>query len=50
MPRAPIDWPGLRAKIVRASRLMHGKTDMIHHDGRDLFDGIPNPVRGHTLP
>jgi anthranilate synthase/aminodeoxychorismate synthase-like glutamine amidotransferase len=40
------------AKIVRAGRLMHGKTDMIHHDNRDLYEGLPNPfqaTRYHSL-
>lgn len=40
------------AKIVRASRLMHGKTDLIHHDGRDLYEGLDNPfvaTRYHSL-
>lgn len=40
------------AKIVRAERLMHGKTDMVHHDGRCLFAGLDNPFRAtryHSL-
>jgi len=38
--------------IVRAKRLMHGKTDNIHHDGKGLFLGLPNPfvaTRYHSL-
>jgi anthranilate synthase component 2 len=38
--------------IVRAERLMHGKTDMIHHDGTGLFVGLQNPfqaTRYHSL-
>ena len=40
------------AQIVRAERLMHGKTDMIHHDGQGLFAGLENPfqaTRYHSL-
>ena len=40
------------ATIVRAERLMHGKTDMIHHDGTGLFSGLENPfqaTRYHSL-
>ena len=40
------------AEIVRADRLMHGKTDMIHHDGQALFRGLDNPfqaTRYHSL-
>jgi anthranilate synthase/aminodeoxychorismate synthase-like glutamine amidotransferase len=38
--------------VVRAERLMHGKTTMIAHDGHPLFGGIPSPVevmRYHSL-
>lgn len=40
------------AAIVRAKRLMHGKTDEITHDGQGLFEGLPNPIiatRYHSL-
>ena len=30
-------------KVVRAGRLMHGKTSPVHHDGRCLFAGLPQP-------
>ena len=38
--------------IVRADRLMHGKTSMIQHDGKGVFAGLPNPfeaTRYHSL-
>jgi len=40
------------ATIVRADELMHGKTDMIHHDNRGLYEGLENPFRAtryHSL-
>jgi len=40
------------ARIVRADRLMHGKTSDIDHDGRGLFAGVANPftaTRYHSL-
>jgi anthranilate synthase component 2 len=40
------------ARIVRARHLMHGKTDLIHHDDKGLFAGLDNPLtatRYHSL-
>jgi len=39
-------------KVVRAGRLMHGRTSPIHHDGRGIFAGLPSPfeaTRYHSL-
>ena len=39
-------------RIVRAPRLMHGKTSPIHHDGRTIFRGLSEPfqaTRYHSL-
>ena len=39
-------------KVVRAGRLMHGKTSMVTHDGHGLFAGLPDPCevgRYHSL-
>ncbi len=47
-------------EIVRAGRIMHGKVSPVHHDGKTIFTGLPDPftagryhslvVRPETLP
>jgi anthranilate synthase component 2 len=42
----------LGAKVVRASRLMHGKADVLSHDGRGVYASLPahfSVVRYHSL-
>jgi para-aminobenzoate synthetase component II len=42
----------LGARVVRAGRIMHGKTSLIHHDGRGIYRGLSNPfeaTRYHSL-
>jgi anthranilate synthase component 2 len=42
-------WGG---RVVRARRIMHGKTSPVHHDGRGVFAGLANPfeaTRYHSL-
>ena len=39
-------------EVVRAERLMHGKTSMIHHDGKTIYQHLANPfeaTRYHSL-
>ncbi|MFQ5913634.1 MAG: anthranilate synthase component II [Nitrospinota bacterium] len=40
------------ARVVRAENIMHGKTSEVHHDGRGIFEGLPDPLvatRYHSL-
>ncbi len=38
--------------VDRAGEIMHGKTSMVHHDGKGVFKGLPDPfeaIRYHSL-
>lgn len=40
------------AEVARAPELLHGKTSLVHHDGRGVLAGLPNPFRAtryHSL-
>jgi anthranilate synthase component 2 len=40
------------ARVGRAVTLMHGKSSQVYHDGRGLYEGLPNPLcagRYHSL-
>lgn len=40
------------ATVDRAGEIMHGKTSLVHHDGKGVFKGLPNPfeaIRYHSL-
>ena len=40
------------AEVSRASEIKHGKSSLIYHDGKGLFQGLPNPfpaIRYHSL-
>ncbi len=42
----------LGGRVVRADRLMHGKTSQVHHHGQGVFQGLPTPLeatRYHSL-
>ncbi|MFT3954736.1 MAG: aminodeoxychorismate/anthranilate synthase component II [Piscinibacter sp.] len=42
----------LGGRIVRAKTQMHGKTDVLHHDGRGVYTGLPQDftvIRYHSL-
>ncbi len=39
-------------RVIRANRLMHGKSSLIYHDGKTLYKDLPNPfraIRYHSL-
>ena len=35
--------------VERAPEIMHGKTSMVHHDGKGVYEGAAKPLRGHPV-
>ena len=52
MPGPPVHREVFGGEVVGAAALMHGKTSVVQHDGRTLFEGLPQPFevgRYHSL-
>ena len=42
----------LGGRVIRAPEPVHGRTSLVHHDGRNVFSGLPNPLKAtryHSL-
>src|SRR3989442_3525682 len=37
-------------KVGHAARILHGKTSLVRHDGRTIFEGLPNPLTARRYP
>src|SRR2546422_7456099 len=37
-------------KVGHAARILHGETRLVRHDGRTIFEGLPNPLTGGRYP
>jgi len=52
MPRAPVYSKSFWCKITRVPEILHGKTSLVHHNGKGIFKDVPTPFAGaryHSL-